>query len=95
MDSGKIVTGIIAGAAMGVLFGILFAPDKGSKTRHKISKGSNDALDDLKSNFDDLLHSLNERLKTAREEVVNFYEKGKEDVKDGVTKAKNELGQNP
>jgi gas vesicle protein len=40
MSSGKVILGILAGAAAGALLGILFAPEKGSTTRKKIlSKG--------------------------------------------------------
>ena len=42
-NSGSVLA-LIAGAAIGVGLGILFAPDKGSKTREKIK----DNLDDLK-----------------------------------------------
>ncbi len=42
MSSGKVFLGILAGAAAGALAGILFAPEKGSKTRKKIvKKGEN------------------------------------------------------
>ena len=35
--SSKILVGFLAGAAVGALAGILFAPDKGSNTRQKIA----------------------------------------------------------
>jgi hypothetical protein len=36
MSSGKVLLGVLAGAAAGALAGILFAPEKGSKTRKRI-----------------------------------------------------------
>ena len=36
MESSKVVLGVIGGVAVGALLGVLFAPDKGSKTRKKI-----------------------------------------------------------
>ena len=49
MDGGKVVLGVLAGVAVGALAGILFAPDKGSETRRKISKKTSDTVGDVKS----------------------------------------------
>ena len=37
MSKTNVVIGVLAGVAVGALIGILFAPDKGSETRRKIS----------------------------------------------------------
>ena len=36
MSTGKVVLGTLAGLAIGAIAGILFAPDKGSKTINKL-----------------------------------------------------------
>lgn len=46
--SSKILVGFLAGAAVGALAGILFAPDKGSNTRRKIADKSGDIKDSVK-----------------------------------------------
>ena len=44
-NNGKLLTALLAGAAVGAIFGILFAPEKGSETRKKIA-GSAEQLAD-------------------------------------------------
>lgn len=48
MKTSRVVLGIVAGAAVGALLGILFAPDKGSNTRRKISKKGEDFVGGIK-----------------------------------------------
>jgi gas vesicle protein len=45
------VTVAIASAAVGALMGVLFAPDKGSATRHKISGSAKKMATDLSHNL--------------------------------------------
>ena len=48
--TGKIVTAVAAGAAAGAILGVLFAPDKGSETRRKISDQGKKISDGVKIN---------------------------------------------
>ena len=66
MSSGKVFLGLVAGFATGALLGVLFAPDKGSETRKKISKKGSDVIEDLREKFDDLLENLAESLETFK-----------------------------
>ena len=52
MKTDKVVLGILGGIATGAMLGILFAPEKGTKTRRKIMDKGNDYADDLKDKFD-------------------------------------------
>ncbi len=80
MSTGKVVVGVLAGLTAGAILGILFAPDKGSKTRRKIGKKSDDLIDDLKSKFGDLIDSVTEKFASVQEDAENLIEKGKEKV---------------
>lgn len=45
--------GVLAGMAAGAAIGILFAPDKGQRTRRNISRKGQDLMDDLEDLVDD------------------------------------------
>ena len=46
-NTSKILIALGAGVAIGGVLGILFAPDKGSVTRHKIAEGSKKFADNF------------------------------------------------
>ncbi|MFA5419504.1 MAG: YtxH domain-containing protein [Bacteroidales bacterium] len=75
MDSGKVVLGVLAGIATGALLGVLFAPDKGSKTRKKICREGEELTEDLKEKFEEFLEDITDRFDKVKKEVVDFAEK--------------------
>ena len=77
MSTKKVLIGVLAGIATGALLGVLFAPDKGSETRKKISKKGSDTVDDLKEKFHEILNSIAEKFEAAKDEAGELYEKGK------------------
>lgn len=52
MDTGKVLLGLLAGVAAGALLGILFAPDKGSRTRRKIGLEGEELASDFKEKYE-------------------------------------------
>ncbi|RTY97499.1 YtxH domain-containing protein [Flavobacterium franklandianum] len=75
MNSSKVLLGVLGGLAAGALAGILFAPDKGSKTRKKIVDKSKGFADDMKGKFEELY-----------EDVTDKYENLLQDAKGLVSK---------
>lgn len=57
-NTGNTIVAILVGATIGAGLGILFAPDKGSKTREKLKDG----FDDVKGSLQDKLHDVSERI---------------------------------
>jgi gas vesicle protein len=75
MNSGKVIIGALAGLAAGALIGILFAPDKGSESRHKIIKKGDDYLDSIKSKFNSLLDNIAGKYNGGKSESVDIESK--------------------
>ena len=78
MKSGKVLLGILAGAAAGAMAGILFAPEKGSKTRKKIMRKGEGYVDDLKEKFDGLLDAITDKYESIQKQAENLLSNGHE-----------------
>lgn len=90
MNSGKIVLGILASIGVGALIGIVFAPQKGAKTRRKIAKKGEAYLDDFKNQFDDFLSDASDKIDKISKAKDRFVTNEKEmlnDVKNSIKTA--------
>lgn len=89
MSSTKSFLSLLAGLAAGAAIGILYAPDKGWKTRGRIKKATANGYEDLKENLGDLGSKAGEKTAEARESLKNLgetlREKGSE-IKEGTRK---------
>ncbi|HKB45459.1 MAG TPA: YtxH domain-containing protein, partial [Chitinophagaceae bacterium] len=77
MNTGKIITGILIGAAVGAVLGVLFAPDKGTATRKKISQKASDFSDSIKEKFTEMVDAVSEKFETGKKAVSDIAKKGR------------------
>ena len=73
----KIIIGALAGLTAGALIGLLFAPDKGSVVRGKISKKGEDYLDSIKGSIDSLFDGLTTKVKNVKVEASDIIDSRK------------------
>ena len=76
-NSGKIIGALLLGAAVGGVLGILFAPDKGSKTRKKIFEQGGELTDSLTEKFNDLLDKGKDELENVKDKASEYSHNGK------------------
>ena len=89
MASTKSFLSILAGLAAGAAIGILYAPDKGWKTRARVKKAAENGYEDLKENLGDLGTKVDAKASQAKASLKDIREtlrsKGaeiKEDTRD-------------
>ena len=74
MKTSNVILGVLAGAAVGAVIGILFAPDSGKNTRDKISRKTEDLVGDLKNRADHLADRASQLAHKASSLVDKFSE---------------------
>ena len=72
--SKKLIGGLLVGAAVGAVLGILFAPDKGTETRKKLAKQAEDLGDDLKHKFAEAKDTLREKFDKIKSDAEDIME---------------------
>lgn len=59
------VNKLLVGVAVGAILGVLYAPDKGSITRRKLSRTG----DDLRNRLNDFRDAVNDKIDSLKEDV--------------------------
>jgi len=78
MSRGKLLTGVLAGAAAGAILGVLLAPDKGSATRKKLAKKGNDLSGSVKDGFGKIGDTISDKYYSMKGDAKDLIEKGKD-----------------
>ena len=65
----KFLSGLLIGAGIGAILGILFAPDKGSETRKKLTRKGEDLADNIK----DLKAKIAEKYEAIRRDAETVF----------------------
>jgi gas vesicle protein len=73
---GRTVGALLLGAAIGGALGILFAPDKGSRTRKKLMAKGEDLTDTMKEKFEDFMDSVKEEIEEAKSKAGEYMANG-------------------
>lgn len=68
-DNGNMFLALLTGAAIGVGLGILYAPDKGTETRHKIKQKAIDAKNEVADTISRVTEELS---RTAETKKIDF-----------------------
>ena len=87
MASTKSFLSILAGLAAGAAFGILYAPDKGWKTRARVKKAAENGYGDLKENLGDLGTKVDAKTAEAKASIKDIRETLREkgaEIKEGT-----------
>lgn len=77
MSAGKVIIGVVTGLAAGALLGLLFAPEKGVRTRRRILREAEKITDDMSDKFMDFLDNISEKFNEVKKDVTDFAEKAK------------------
>jgi gas vesicle protein len=89
MKSGKMLLGLITGAAAGAVLGLLYAPKKGTDTRKTITQKSDDYIKGANKSFHDLTDSINHKVEALKSKTKANLAGSKSEEK--MNKAKAEM----
>jgi len=84
---GKTIGALLLGALVGGAIGVLFAPDKGSRTRRRIIEKGEDITDSMKEKFNDFMEDIKEEIETVKGKAKEYMTDGEARTKAAKDKA--------
>jgi gas vesicle protein len=77
MKTANVLLGVLIGALAGAAVGVLMAPDKGSRTRKRLTDMGEDYADNVRSAFDDLLDTVGYSYEKSKGQAEDLISRGK------------------
>lgn len=84
------LAGVVIGAAVGAVAGLLFAPATGEEMRGRLVDKSKDLADELQDKFEDLKETVTEALEDVKGAAQTKLEEVKETAKTKIEEVKGE-----
>ena len=84
------LAGVVIGAAVGAVAGLLFAPATGEETRNRLVVKSKDLTDELQDKFEDLKDTVTDVLEDVKEAAQTKLEEVKETAQSKIEEVKGE-----
>ncbi|MGA0559809.1 YtxH domain-containing protein [Larkinella sp. VNQ87] len=81
MKTEKVLASVVLAAAAGVALGLLFAPDKGARTRRKIREKGEDYLEDLKDDYAHSVKKLKQKVDAVYDDVTTKLKSYADEIK--------------
>lgn len=69
MSTSKVLLGVLVGVSVGAMLGVLYAPESGENTRKKISKKSQDYVDNMKAKYNSILDGFMREADSIKEDL--------------------------
>jgi gas vesicle protein len=89
MNTGKVAISLVAAAAIGAVFGILFAPAKGAALRRKMRRMGEKEADVLKDKYNEFADNMSQKYEKAKENIVDFAHQSMSKTQEKVKTAEN------
>jgi gas vesicle protein len=80
MTSGKVLLGVVTGAAAGAVLGLLFASAKGSATRKRMARKGTDCAEDVQETLNEYIDATTEEYDTIKKGAMDLVDKAKKNA---------------
>jgi gas vesicle protein len=92
MKTSKVLLGVIAGAGIGALLGMLYAPEKGSKMRRNLKYKKDDITDSLRDKFEEFVDVYTKKYEKAIKGAKDVIGDGKTKYNEMSKELETEIG---